>query len=207
MTQRTVDWVLFDFGGVMAEEGFREGLRFLAVHHGRDPEAVLAHAMDAVYASGYVTGTGREAAFWRELGERAGLWPDPLAAESAILSRFRLRPWMLDWVRRLRAAGLGVGLLTDQTDWLERLDRRDGFLSELDRVYNSFRLGKGKRDPTLFDDVAADLGVAPERVLFLDDAPGNVERARERGLRAVEFTGQAEAERILGELTGVEGPD
>jgi len=122
---------------------------------------------------------------------------------------------MLAWVRRLRDAGLGVGLLTDQTDWLERLDRRDGFLAAFDRVYNSYRLGTGKRDPALFDEVAADLVVAPGRILFIDDSPGHVERARSRGLRAVLYEDRAQTERVLEEVgaqdrrkgeEGLEGP-
>ena len=207
MQQPTIECVLFDFGGVLAEEGFREGLSHLARSHGRDPEEVLARATDAVYESGYVTGTGSEADFWRRLGELSGLWVEPLEGESAILERFRLRPWVLDWVRRLRGAGLLVGLLTDQTDWLERLDRRDGFLQEFDRVFNSFRLGKGKRDPSLFDDVAADLDLPPGRILFIDDSPDNLERAGSRGYQVLPFRDRAWVERALTELVGDPGGD
>ncbi|MFB6260714.1 MAG: HAD-IA family hydrolase, partial [Thiohalorhabdaceae bacterium] len=76
----------------------------------------------------------------------------------------------------------------------------DGFLAAFDRVYNSFRLGKGKRDPTLFDDVIADLDLAPERVLFIDDAPANGERARERGLRVLTTRDPDRIEQALMEL-------
>ncbi|MFB6260713.1 MAG: hydrolase, partial [Thiohalorhabdaceae bacterium] len=77
MQQPSIRAVLFDFGGILAEEGFRDGLAFLAEHHGQDPDQVLGQAMDAVYSSGYVTGTGSEADFWRRLGELTGLWVDP----------------------------------------------------------------------------------------------------------------------------------
>lgn len=200
MQQPSIRAVLFDFGGVIADEGFRDGLTFLAEHHGKDPEKVLDQAMDAVYSSGYVTGTGSEADFWRRLGEITGLWIEPLEGENAILSRFRLRSGMLDWVHRLRQAGFLVGLLTDQTDWLERLDHRDGFLAAFDRVYNSYRLGKGKRDPTLFDDVAADLGLPPERILFVDDSPTNGERARSRGFQVLTTGDPDRIEQALAEL-------
>jgi putative hydrolase of the HAD superfamily len=195
--QPSIRAVLFDFGGVVAEEGFRDGLTFLAQHHGKDPEAVLDQAMNAVYSSGYVTGTGSEADFWRRLGELTGLWVEPLEGENAILSRFRLRSGMLDWVHRLRQAGFPVGLLTDQTEWLERLDHRDGFLATFDRVYNSYRMGKGKRDPTLFDDVAADLDLPPERILLVDDSPTNGERARSRGWQVVVAGERASIEPVL----------
>lgn len=200
MQQPSIRAVLFDFGGVIADEGFRDGLAFLAEHHGKDPEGVLDQAMDAVYTSGYVTGTGSEADFWRRLGEITGLWIEPLEGENAILSRFRLRSGMLDWVHRLRQAGFLVGLLTDQTDWLERLNHRDGFLTAFDRLYNSYRLGKGKRDPTLFDDVAADLGLPPERILFVDDSPTNGERARSRGFQVLTTGNPDRIELALAEL-------
>ncbi|MEF8981901.1 HAD family hydrolase [Thiohalorhabdus sp.] len=185
MQQPAIRAVLLDFGGVIAEEGFRNGLAFLAEHHGKDPDQVLAQAMDAVYSSGYVTGTGSEADFWRRLGELSGLWVEPLEGENAILSRFRLRSEMLEWVHRLRRTGFLVGLLTDQTDWLGRLDQRDGFLAAFDRVYNSYRLGKGKRDPTLFHDVATDLNLPPERILLVDDSQANGDRARAGGFQVL----------------------
>jgi putative hydrolase of the HAD superfamily len=67
---------------------------------------------------------------------------------------------------------------------LARLDEPDQFFREFHRVFNSFDLGKGKRDPSIFEDVAEALGLEPEQVLFIDDLPDNVERARERGLKA-----------------------
>jgi hypothetical protein len=35
----SIQAVLFDYGGVLAEEGFREGLKNIARWHGLDPEA------------------------------------------------------------------------------------------------------------------------------------------------------------------------
>ncbi|NDY41383.1 HAD family phosphatase [Dissulfurirhabdus thermomarina] len=176
--------VLFDFGGVLAEEGFREGLRAIARRFGLDPEAFARSAADAVYETGYVTGRGAEADFWAALRGRWGIPGRDSDLSGEILSRFVLRPWMLDWVRAVRRRGLAAVLLSDQTDWLERLDAAAGFGREFDRVFNSYRMGKGKRDASLFDDVAAELGRAPHRLLFVDDDAGNVGRARSRGWHA-----------------------
>ncbi|HZW35580.1 MAG TPA: HAD-IA family hydrolase, partial [Candidatus Deferrimicrobiaceae bacterium] len=113
------------------------------------------------------------------------------------LRRFVLRPRMVHAVRVLRAHGLITAILSDQTDWLERLEARDRFFLEFDRVFNSYRLGKGKRDATVFDDAVRALGVLPQEALFVDDNPGHVERAASRGLRAVRFLDQ---DRFLSEL-------
>ena len=48
--------VLFDFGGVIAEEGFQQGLYAIAQKFGLDQKRFFQLANDAVYNSGYVTG-------------------------------------------------------------------------------------------------------------------------------------------------------
>lgn len=180
--------VLFDFGGVLATEGFREGLQEIARRQGLDPVEAQLIGMDAIYDSGYIVGQGSEAEFWAMMRERAGLagTDEELACE--ILSRFVIRPRMLEAVRRLRHMGIITAILSDQTDWLERLDDRDLFYSEFDHVFNSYRLAKGKRDPSLFADVVAGLGIAPPEALFVDDMPANVERAMREGLQGIVFT-------------------
>ncbi|HID48433.1 MAG TPA: hydrolase, partial [Chromatiales bacterium] len=46
--------ILFDFGGVLAEEGFRNGLMALAREQGLDVYGMPRAAMQAVYDSGFV---------------------------------------------------------------------------------------------------------------------------------------------------------
>lgn len=203
MTQtddRPVRAVLFDFGGVIAEEGFKQGLQAIARAQGLDAQSMPRLAMEAVYDSGYVTGRGSEQAFWALLRRRTGLRGDDAALREEILSRFRVRPWMMDLVRRLHEAGYRVGLLSDQTDWLERLDAQQGFLPAFDRLFISYRLGKGKRDPSLFREVAESLGLPAGQILFVDDDPGNIERARDQGFRVLLFTTREAMEERLGAL-------
>lgn len=141
--------------------------------------------IDAVYESGYVTGRAKEADFWKLMRSRFHFSETDAALTGIILDLFTLRPEMIDLVRDLRGRGLTCAILSDQTDWLNRLDQRHDFYREFDRVYCSYRLGKSKREPSLFDEVVSDLAVRPGEALFVDDDPGNVERARSRGLRAV----------------------
>jgi putative hydrolase of the HAD superfamily len=193
--------VIFDYGGVLAEEGFREGLRAIALDQGADPEKVSRTAMDAVYDSGYVTGHGSEAGFWELMRDRCGIRGEVDVLSGEILKRFVLRPRVLAAVRRLHGRGIITAILSDQTDWLARLDGRDHFFREFDRVFNSYDLGKGKRDPAFFDDVVAALGIAPREALFIDDMPSNVERAKGRGLQAILYTGENELIRELEQLS------
>ncbi|HTP66248.1 MAG TPA: HAD-IA family hydrolase [Geobacteraceae bacterium] len=193
--------VLFDFGGVLATEGFREGLMAIARRQGLDPAKVHQLAMDAIYESGYITGRGSEADFWAIMRDRTGIDGTDAELCGEILGRFAIRPKMIETARRLKRRGFITAILSDQTDWLERLDARDGFSGGFDRVFNSFHLGKGKRDPSIFTDVAAALGISPHEALFVDDMPGNVERAISMGMRGIVFRDEesflAELEHLL----------
>lgn len=190
--------VILDFGGVIAEEGFRLGLEAIARRHDLDPAELQREAEDAIYDTGYIVGRGTEGDFWERLRLRMGIAGTDDALADEILRRFVLRPRIIAAVRVLRRQGLVVALLSDQTDWLERLDARDRFFLEFDRVFNSFRLGKGKRDAAVFDDVVRALGAAPAETLFVDDNPGHVERARGRGLAVLLFRTE---EAFLSELS------
>ena len=179
--------LLFDYGGVLAEEGFREGLFFIARQQDLDVDAFYQVAQQGVYDSGFVTGEGDEADFWRYMRERFPLQGDDSSLSSEIMQRFVLRPPLVALVQKLRENDFVVGILSDQTIWLDQLDQQDHFYREFDRLYISYRLGKGKRDASLFDDVATDLGLAPQQIVFVDDNRGNVERARSRGMVGVEY--------------------
>ncbi|HHH46012.1 MAG TPA: HAD family phosphatase [Thiotrichales bacterium] len=192
--------LLFDFGGVIAEEGFREGLQQLAREQGLDPERIFQAGMDAVYDSGFVLGRGTAADFWRLLRARTGLRGDDATLSRRILKGFRVRPWMVEAIRRLRSAGYRTAILSDQTHWLDTLIEENSLADLFDRIYNSYHLGKGKRDPSVFDDVARDLDVAPGEILFIDDSPENVARARSRGLQGWVFTNREAFEDLTSRL-------
>lgn len=179
--------MLLDFGGVVASEGYRLGLEAIARRNNVDPLVLVREADEAIYDTGYIVGRGTEGDFWERLRRRTAIAGTDDALADEILRRFVLRPRMIAAVRDLRRQGVVAAILSDQTDWLERLDARDRFFIEFDRVFNSYRLGKGKRDATVFDDVVRALGADPAETLFADDNAGHVDRARSRGLAAVLF--------------------
>ncbi len=202
MKEGPIRAVVFDFGGVLAEEGFRDGLADLARQQGIDPGAVHRAAADAIYESGYITGQGTAADFWRILQRKTGITGDLNTLFLAIAARFALRPRMFAMVRALRSQGYITAVLSDQTEWLDRLDETLHFFQDFDKVYNSFHLGKGKRDPSIFADVVGNLGLVPQQVVFVDDDPGNVERARSQGLAALVFLNEDQCRNDLEALLG-----
>jgi putative hydrolase of the HAD superfamily len=179
--------VLLDFGGVLAEEGFQEGLYAIAEKFGLDQKRFFRLANEAVYNTGYVTGTGSEKEYWDEVREHSGILATDEELRQAILSRFIPRDWMLETVRVMRKQGLITAILSDQSDWLDQLDSRYHFFQYFDEVFNSFHLGKTKRDPTIFADILQALKVNAGETLFVDDNIDHINRAAAVGLQTHHF--------------------
>lgn len=195
--------VLFDYGGVLAEEGFSNTLETLAKEQNLAVENMTAEGMQAVYDTGFVLGRGNESDFWMHLRERTGLRGDDSYLRARVLDGFVIRSWMLELVERLKAKGYVSGILSDQTDWLDRLDARDHFYKYFDRIYNSYYLGKGKRDPSHFSDVAADLGLHPSAILFIDDSKKNVATAVATGMQAIQYIDRESFMEALKDALGI----
>ena len=193
----TVKAVVLDFGGVLADEGFRDGLAVIASRFGLDREDFFQMATEAVYSSGYITGAGKEADFWELVRAESGVVASDEELRREILSRFVPRPRMLEIVRAVRRQGCIAAILSDQSDWLDRLDREHHFFHEFDRVFNSYHLGKTKRDPTIFDDTVNALRVAAQETLFVDDNPGHIKRATTRGLQTYLYKNRATFEKEM----------
>ncbi len=177
----------FDYGGVLAEEGYHQGLLAIAAQHGLPGEPFFETVTEIIYGCGFVTGRTDEHHFWSLVREKTGITGTDAELTNEILTGFVLRPRMIEAVRRLRQHGLKLYILSDQTDWLERLDQRDRFFGAFDQVFNSFRLGKTKRDSSLFSDMTRQLGLAPEAAWFIDDNHGHIERATAQGWQAHHF--------------------
>ncbi len=199
MTNHTIKAVLFDYGGVIADEGFQDTLRSLSREQGLDERETLQVAKRAVYDSGFILGWGSEAAFWQAMRDGAGLLGSDAELTQRVLDGFVLRSWMIARVRQLREQGYLTVILSDQSHWLDWLDRRDHFFLYFDRVFNSCHLGKGKRDPSLFPEIADRLGLSAQEILFVDDMRSNVTRAQEAGWRAIRYRDKAG---FLDELAG-----
>jgi putative hydrolase of the HAD superfamily len=198
MSQHSIKAVLLDYGGVIAEEGFRNELAAMAREQGLDPRAVILVARRVVYESGFVLGRGSEATFWAAMRADSGLQGSDAELTKRVLDAFVLRPWMIEYVRQWRAQGMITGILSDQMHWLDWLDARDHFFRYFDHVFNSYHLGKGKRDPGLFFDITNELALPPATILFVDDLASNVQRAQAAGWQAILYEDRTSFEAGIG---------
>ncbi|MEA3508784.1 MAG: HAD family phosphatase [Synergistota bacterium] len=198
----TIRCVAFDFGGVIAEEGFREGMRAIACAYGLNPGETIAMAFKLVFDVRFVEAGCTEADMWEEFRRRSGVTAGDAALRDMVLSRFVVRPRMLQTAADLKEKGYRTAMLTDQAGWLKELDAKTPFLHLFDPVINSWDTGKTKKDPTSFTDLAAAVDLPPEEILFIDDNEGNVERASAMGLKTILFGDMEQFERQLTEELG-----
>ena len=190
MSNHSIKAVLLDYGGVIADEGFQNGLRAMADEQGLDGDAMLQVAKYAVYDSGFVLGSGTENEFWTCMREGSGLKGSDAELTKRILEGFVLRPWMIEQVQQLNTQGYITGILSDQMHWLDWLNQRDHFF-EFFNVFNSYHMGKGKRNPGLFYDLTEQLALSPNEILLVDDIKSNVMRAQAAGWQAIHYVDKA----------------
>jgi putative hydrolase of the HAD superfamily len=184
-----VSAILFDFGGVIAEEGFREGLKEIGRKNGLVPDEFLEAATEIVYSSGYVTGTASESDFWEALRQNTGIKGGDNDLRNELINRFTMSSEIIGLIKELKGQGLSIFILSDQTNWLDEINEKYNFFVYFDDVFNSYHLHRNKRDNALFSDVCRKIGFKPENVLFVDDNPTNTERANKMGLQTITYKG------------------
>jgi len=179
------DTLLVDFGGVLTTNVFDAFADFCRAE-GLAPDTVRDRFMTDPEARGLLgdleTGRIDEAEFEPRFAALLGLE----RAEGLIDRLFAgmvPEPAMLDAVRAARRGGVRTGLLSNS--WgQERYDRAT--LEELfDTVVISGEVGMRKPSPEIYALAAERLGREPERIVFVDDLPGNLKPAREIGMATV----------------------
>lgn len=104
----------------------------------------------------------------------------------AVFTEFRHVEDAIATLAAVRASGTTCVLATNQ-DSLREQHMRPLYEPLVDRCYFSASMGLAKPDAAFFARIAADLGVQPVEMLFIDDGADNVEGARAAGLRAEQW--------------------
>jgi len=193
----TVEVIFFDFGGVLAKEGFRKGLMTIGERNGMDPETFLQTAFDLSFSEGFVTGRLDEKEFWHILRSHTGVRGTVELFRDTVLSGFEIRDWMIELVKKLKASGVRMAILSDQTTWLDEIDKQYNFFQWFERVFNSYYIGMSKREAALFDYALNEMGVRAEQTLFVDDNQGNIQRAHQKGLHTIHYQNRKDFEKEL----------
>lgn len=194
MTDAVIEAVLFDYGGVFTESPF-EAVEQVGLEMGARPgqatEIIFGpydrdtdHPWHQLERGELTLEAAREAILL--LGNDHGLETDIYRFFAALGSGSGIRESFVTLVRDLRGAGFKTGIVTNNVVEFREHWRRTMPVDELfDSVVDSSEVGMRKPDPAIYRHALADLGVAPDRAVFLDDFDGNVEAARATGMHAI----------------------
>lgn len=186
-----VDGVVFDFGGVISVSP-REGWSLYPFCAARGVGRAAVDAGWARYRHLWDGGFISFEEMYRRMFADAGVGiSDADLAElweiDAVAWIRDLRADTLELMRALKARGRRIGILTNMSpDFHERLfvPRAAAYraLADAEVVSGLERLYKPERP--IYDLMARRMGLPPERLLFVDDTPANVEAARGYGWQA-----------------------
>jgi putative hydrolase of the HAD superfamily len=191
-----IEIVLFDIGGVIAEW---TGLPVMQALTGAASELdVAARWLMSPWVRRFESGNCSEQEFAEGIIDE---WGFPFAPDE-FMDRFL--SWLGDpfdgaepMVRETKShATVGCLSNTNAFHW-SRMISKWPVTGLFEYRLLSFELGAVKPDRELFDRAIAQLPVPPDRVLFIDDNPVNVEGARAAGLRSEQAAGVAETTAVL----------
>ena len=187
-TDSNIKLVLFDFGGVIADEGFKQGLFSISRENNINTREFYSAACSIISDCGYLTGDADEKVFWQEMRQKFSLIGTNAYLSDQILSRFTVRGWVLEIINQLRDQKVLTAILSDQTDWLDRLNNKYDFFKYFDWVFNSFYLKQSKHNGwKIYDTVLNEMSIPAHSALFIDDNEKNIKNAEERGLNSILF--------------------
>ncbi|MBL8266669.1 HAD-IA family hydrolase [Steroidobacter sp.] len=103
--------------------------------------------------------------------------------------RIVIRPEALAAIERCAAAGIKLGILSNELDLFYGADFRAKlpFLARFDTIVDATYSNLLKPDPMAYATCADALGVSATECVFVDDQPRNVKGARDAGMHAVQF--------------------
>jgi putative hydrolase of the HAD superfamily len=199
-----VSVVIVDVDGVLRRWD-PVSVRDAEAEHGLPPGSVHEAAFAEPWLTRAVTGAVSDAGWRDDIATRlARDHAVPLHRACAAVAQWSASPGTVDTqvleLLRQQRRRTTVALLSNATDRLED-DLDDlGVLHEVDRVYNSSRLGLAKPDPAVFVAVSADLAVQARQCAFVDDTRAHVQAAASLGMHAHHHTGARELAAFLATL-------
>jgi putative hydrolase of the HAD superfamily len=203
----SVGAVLFDFGGVVLSsplEAFDDYERRNDLPAGVIRRINTTDPDDNAWAKlerGEV-GPDGFADLFRSEAAAQGVDIDPYAILGLLVGE--PRPVMVEALRRLRTAGLPIGLLTNNISPMPRDGELGEVLALFDSIVESSVEGIRKPEPEIYERALQRLGVQPNSCAYLDDLGVNLKPARALGLHTIKVGDPEQALRQLGDLTGLE---
>jgi putative hydrolase of the HAD superfamily len=175
--------IAFDWGGVFTVGTFDgRAIERLAALYGLDPDAVRAPYLERMEA--FEVGALDLPAFQAQLSRDLDREVDAAAFRTAFLDAPRERAATYALLAGI-PAGYVVGMLSNNVPVLCDRVRDDARTARIERFVFSNEIGVRKPEPAAFAALERAMGLEPAAIVFVDDAPRNVEAARALGFQAL----------------------
>ncbi len=150
------------------------------------------------YDRGTITGQ----AYWSTLLNHTSVPPTPALISHLILtdalSWSRVDERLLQWVTRLKAAGVRTAILSNiPSDVLAEVQQQGSWLKQFDVAIYSCEAGCVKPEPMIYHLLLRALKVPADQVLFIDDTHENVQAAIQLGLQAIHYSSFASTQQVV----------
>jgi HAD superfamily hydrolase (TIGR01509 family) len=130
------------------------------------------------------------------------------AGERIYGEQARLLPGAHDLLAALRTRDVPLALTTSSPhDWIALVDDRFDLLAHFEAVVSADDVDRGKPAPDIYERGAAELGVAPDSCVAVEDSASGVQAATAAGLYTVGFRGDGDEADLTGADAVVTGID
>lgn len=143
------------------------------------PGEIWRKALDESFSERAIGALGNLESTFRVLAHRCGIAPDGERVKAACHERraaqytlFRLRDDAESVLTALRAAEIGLGVLSDCTIELAEAWPSLTVSKLVDAAVLSCEVGMRKPDPKMYQAIADQIGIAPEQCLYVGDGGG-----------------------------------
>lgn len=207
MAEESFDALILDFGDVLTWPQRADSVDGMA----RLADVPLEAFRTAYWQhrGGYDGGALTAEAYWRRVLTAVGR-PSAVVGETvAQLIALDIQSWthyreeMWDLAHAAKASGLRTAILSNcPPEILARIRAERRTEGSFDAVVASCEVGCNKPVRRIYEACLVRLGVAPERAMFVDDRPENLEGAAVLGLRTQLFAGDDPAQALRRRLGG-----
>jgi putative hydrolase of the HAD superfamily len=183
-----IDTVIFDFGGVILSYLDPAWLSANMPYGAQIQEAIYEYLNSEIIWE-VMRGKLKEMDFWTNKAREKGIPAEAIARYLQVqTAREQLDEKVLAHMRRLKE-GYKVGILSNAGDTTRELFEQEYRFHELvDDIVISAEEGLVKPEPEIYILAAQRLATRPERCVFVDDIPENIQAAEGLGMRGVLFT-------------------
>ncbi|RME28563.1 MAG: HAD family phosphatase [Deltaproteobacteria bacterium] len=178
-----VEVVLFDVGGVLAQEAIEWKAFDLAARYGIDPQHLVESGRRLRRRADL--GLISEQQYWKRLLEKFGI--EARQSDLSIERYVASVPGTLRILAKLSEGARCAILSNDSVELAEARMRKLGYRKLAERVFVSAEMGMVKPQPEIYLAAARTLGCEPRACLMVDDREINLAGARKAGMKVLLF--------------------